>query len=363
MNPLNTWQKKQAALLYMFASDDYLKELYHRVHQLQDYADSLLNKSRNEGRDQFLHDAQWGERNTSENWSNNAWALLADFGLSLIKDMADRQSQIYRITGANQCGRGLSEFSMEWATPAEQKTFDDMFESISHYAGYIDNTMDKFHRAGRWNDFRLSMAWAKHSPRFAKLPLFRIHEDIEGETGKTPPKTGVYISTDHPNGTLQFAWNGDEHGKLRECAIFNRLGDSALATVGRSKLWLDGDAMLKFVLSNQNSPELRDDSYFEKSHTAVLAPSLVGRNAFTSAPSKWCYIELLPGEFEPIAAEADEFEYVQRRFEADTRCEVSGFYFTPASQGSRRYFKQNEIFPNVESNYGKTIWQWDLNQN
>lgn len=362
MNSLDTWQKKQATLLYMFASHDYLKELYQRVHQLQDYADALLNKSLVEGRDQFLRDAKWGDRNTSENWSNNAWAFLADFGLSLTRDLADRQSQIYRITGANQCSRAMSEFSMEWTTPAEQKKFDDMFESISNYAGYIDSTMDKFHRAGRWNDFRLSIAWAKHSSLFSKLPIFKVHEDIEGETGKIPPKTGVYISTGHPNATLQFAWNGDEHGKLRECAIFNRLGESALATVGRSKLWLDGDAMLKFVLDNQNSPELREDSYFAKSHTPVLAPSLVGRNAFTSAPSKWCYIELLPDEFEPIAAEADQFEHEERRLEAGQRCEVSGFYFTPASPGSRRYIRQGDILPKLDSSYGDTIWQWDQRQ-
>lgn len=360
---LTAWQKKQAALLYHFASFDYLKGLYELVHQLQDYADAILDKSRYEGRDRFLRDARWGDRDTSENWSNHAWAFLADFGLSVLKDMANRQSQIYSITGANQCARGMAEFSMQWTTLTEQEKFDSLLESVVHYAGYIDKTMDKSHRAGRWNDFRLAMAWTEHSSLFTNLSVFKIREDLVSETGKVPPKTGVYISTDHSEGSLQFAWNGDEHGTLRECAIFNNLGKSALAAVGRSKLWLDGEAMLRFVQQNLNSRELINDSYFAKSHTPILAPSLVARNAFTSAPSRWCYVELVEGEFEPIDEKKDIPESEQRRrVESGNRCDISGFYFSPASLNSRRHFKEGDIFPSLNSTYGNTIWQWDEKQ-
>lgn len=360
---LTSWQKKQAALLYHFASFDYLKGLYERVHQLQDYADAILDKSRLEGRDRFLRDARWGDRDTSENWSNHGWSFLADFGLSVIKDMANRQSQIYSITGANQCARGMAEFSMQWTTPAEQEKFDSLLESIVHYAGYIDRTMDKSHRAGRWNDFRLAVAWMENSSLFTKLPAFKIQENVVSETGKVPPKTGVYISTDHSEGSLQFAWNGDEYGKLRECSIFNNLGKKALVTVGRSKLWLDGDAMLEFVQKNPAAPQLFEDSYFSESHTPVLAPSLVARNAFTSAPSKWCYIELIEGESEQVDNEPEQSPFLsQRRFDSGEICRVSGFYFTPASPGSRRRFQTGDSFPGLDSAYGKTIWQWDEKQ-
>ena len=359
---LGTWQKKQAALLYHFASFDYLKGLYERVHQLQDYADAVLDKSRTEGRDKFLRDARWGDRDTSENWSNNAWSFLADFGLSVMKDMVNRQSQIYSITGANQCARGMAEFSMQWMTSTEQKKFDEMLESVVRYAMYIDNTMNTFQRDGRWDDFGFQLTWVEHASQFTNFPKFRICENIIGETGKVPPKTGVYISADYPDGTLQFAWNGNEHGKLRECSIFNNLGKKALAAVGRSKLWLDGNAMLEFVQKNPNSPELLEDSYFAKSHTSVLAPSLVARNAFTSAPSKWFYVELVEGEFESVDTEPDQPPALsQRRFESGEICEVGGFYFTPAS-GSRRRFQAGDLFPGLDSVYGKTIWQWDEQQ-
>lgn len=362
LNNLSSWQKKQAALLYFFASFEYLKGLYERVYELQDFADAVLGKSLAEGRDKFLRDSRWGNRDTSENWSNNAWSFLADFGLSAMRDMANRQSHIYNITGANQCARGMAEYSMQWMTTEEQEKFDKMLQSVVHYARYIDMTMDRSHRAGRWNDFRSAMAWKEHAFLLANLPRFKVCEHIIAETGKVPPRTGVYISTDYPNGSLQFAWNGDEYGKLRECAIFNQLGESALAAVGRSKLWFDGDAMLKFVLKNLNSPELRQDSYFNESHTPVLAPSLVGRNAFTSAPSKWCYVELIEGEFEPIENETEQQTFEERRFESGSTCEVNGFYFTPAAVGSRRRFQAGDTFPGLDSAYGKTIWQWDDNQ-
>lgn len=359
---LSFWQKKQAALLYHFASFDYLKGLYERIRELEDYANAILSKSSAEGRDKLLHDARWGNRDTSENWSNHAWSFLADFGLSVVKDMANRQSNIYDITGAKQCARGIAEFSLQWMTTTEQKQFDEMLESTVHYAMYIDKTMNAFYRAGRWTDFGFVIAWMEHATHFKNLPQFRIQEHITCKTGEVPPKTGVYISTDYPDGSLQFAWNGDENGKLRECSIFNDLGKRALAYVGRSKLWVDGDAMLEFVQKNLNSPELLEDSYFAESHTPELAPSLVARNAFTSASSKWCYLELVEDEFEQVYTEAEQLPVTQRRFESGEICEVSGFYFTPASSGSRRHFQAGDSFPKLDSAYGKTIWQRDDNQ-
>jgi hypothetical protein len=53
----------------------------------------------------------------------------------------------------------------------------------------------------------------------------------------------------------------------------------------------------------------------------------------------------------------------------DTRCEAkqpcprTGFWWTPAKQGSRRYFSQGEIMPDLPaSQYGATIWYWDQHQ-
>ncbi|RYE72516.1 MAG: hypothetical protein EOO81_03150 [Oxalobacteraceae bacterium] len=359
---LTTWQKKQAALLYFFASDEYLQGLHERVRELQRFVDELLDTSREEGRDRFLKSSQWGDRDTSENWSNHAWSFLADFGISVARHIADRASEIYHVTGAYQCGRGMAEFSMQWTLPAEQEQFEAMFASITKYAGYIDDTMNKSQIDSRWDDFCLAVAWQEHESIFPRLPNFRIREDISCETGDIPPKTGVYISSEYPDGALQFAWNGNEYGELLECSIFNDLGRKALASVGRHKLWLDENAMLVFVQKNANAPELNEDPFYSESFTPDLAPSLVANNAFTSARSKWYYMELVEGEFEEIGTETDQLEHREHRVEAGNRCEMSGFYFSPASPGSRRFYAQGETFPKLDSAYGNTIWQWDEKQ-
>jgi hypothetical protein len=256
----------------------------------------------------------------------------------------------------------MSEFSMDWTTPTEQDRFDSMLASISKHADYIDKTMNRSYRAGRWNDFGFALAWKTHASRFLQIPKMVIREDIETETGAVPPKSGVYISTEHPDGALQFAWTGNDSGRLKECATFNALGKKALADLGRLKLWLDQNAMLSFVHQNSNLPELNQDSFYEDSMVPDLAPGLIARNAFTSAPSRWCYVELLRGECEAVADEINDVRPAEQRFEPGTRCNVGGFYFTPAAANSRKYFEDGEIFPNTNSTYGNTIWQWDEKQ-
>jgi len=360
---LSLWQKKQATLLYFFASEEYLRGLQTKVQEIQNFVDVLLDLSRAEGRDRFIRNSRWGERDTSENWSNHAWSFLADFGLSVSRKISDLTSDIYRITGANQCGRGMSEFSMDWTTPNEQEKFDLMFASITNYAGYIDKTMDRTHRAGQWNDFRFFLAWEKHANLFPKLPKFRIRSDIVAKTNEKPPKTGVYTSSSFANSSLQFAWNGDDYGKLRECSIFNSLGQHALNILGRSKLWRDENAMSAFVRKNAESSDLIKDPFYSASPEPQLAPSLVGRNAFTSAPTEWYYVELLSGEFELIEEIENISVFNELRKTAGSICEQSGFYFTPAARGSRRKFDLGDKFPAIDSSYGNSIWQWDEEQN
>lgn len=44
-------------------------------------------------------------------------------------------------------------------------------------------------------------------------------------------------------------------------------------------------------------------------------------------------------------------------------CPQAGWWFTPAKQGSRRYFNSGEVMPIIEgSDYGATFWQWDIDQ-
>ncbi len=325
--------------------------------------DDTLKKSREEKRDQWLRSPQWGDRNTTENWANNAWGFLADFRQSVTRDIADRALSIYHVTGTYQCGRGMSEYSMLWTTPEEQEKFDAAFAEISRYAGNIDDTMDKTGGSNEWTDFGLTLEWTKQREHFPMLPKFRVWTDITAESGTLPPKTGVYVSVDDPHASLQFAWVGSPNGRLVDCTSFNDLGKTALAAVGRSRLWVDEKAMLDFVFANLSNPALSSDPFFKDPLVPKSVPSLVARNAFTSHPSQWCYVELLNGEFEPVEIETEHNSHEQHRFASGTTCHDNGFYFTPAQVDSRRRFERGDVFPDLGSTYGKVIWQWDAKQN
>ncbi|XZY05744.1 type VI secretion system immunity protein, TaeI family [Acinetobacter baumannii] len=40
-------------------------------------------------------------------------------------------------------------------------------------------------------------------------------------------------------------------------------------------------------------------------------------------------------------------------------CTKSGYWFTPAKENSRQYFKEGEIFPNFVTDWGEVYWQFD----
>jgi len=364
---LNQWQKKQAALLYYFSSLQYLEGLRDRVNHLKSFAEGKVNQSRTEGRDRFLHSRQWGDRDTTENWSNYAWPFLADFQISVAEAISDHASQIYHVTGTHQCARGMSEYSMQWATIEEEKQFDKMFAEISSYARNIDNTMQKANQVSWWSDFDFALAWSRYASEMVTIPKFRVLSDVLSNTDQSPPRTGVYVSMDDPHASLQFAWNGSAYGELIPSSTFNDFGLAALAAVGRSKLWVDELRMRDFVLANLSYPDLANDPYANNSLDPSLAPSLVAHYAFKAQPTRWCFVELIEGEFEPAEegdkSPTDSFTVTSQHFNAGEECRNMCYYFTPAYLGSRRLFKHGDIFPQFDSEYGKTIWQWDARQN
>ncbi|WP_227818333.1 PoNe immunity protein domain-containing protein [Nitrogeniibacter aestuarii] len=57
-----------------------------------------------------------------------------------------------------------------------------------------------------------------------------------------------------------------------------------------------------------------------------------------------------------------ETEKQRSNVPAGQPCPEAGWWFTPAKQDSRRYFKQGETMPDVGGHYGATYWQWSPDQ-
>ncbi|MFS2026035.1 hypothetical protein [Massilia sp. CT11-137] len=364
---LSAWHKVQAAMLYHYASLDYLKGLHQMVSELMDgEIDPLINLARAQGRDAVLRDTRWGDRNTVQNWANGAWPFLRDFQQSLTRDIALRTIDQYKITGANQCLRGLDEFSMNWATPDEEEKIQSVLKEISRYAMNIDYTMDDWPKS-RWDDYGFAYNYPEFSVQFPRIPKFRVRTDVTAESSKAPPRTGVYVSSDDPHAALQFAWTGGGGGKLRPASTFNEIGLDALQYVGRKDLWFDQAKMLAFVQSQKYAPLLAREVVIDGKPNPYLAPSAVACSAFTDIPSNWYFVEIINDEFEDIAVVSEDDSRTintqeRLRVEGGHAFVRAGYWFTPAKAGSRRYFKDGEIMPAFGTDYGVTFWQWDENQ-
>ena len=76
---LSLWQKRQATVLYHYASLDYLKGLKLRVDALINGTDVLLDTAQQQGRDALVASKRWGARDTSANWSTYGFPALMDF--------------------------------------------------------------------------------------------------------------------------------------------------------------------------------------------------------------------------------------------------------------------------------------------
>ncbi|HSD40071.1 MAG TPA: hypothetical protein VLC92_21405 [Rhodocyclaceae bacterium] len=363
---LTKWQKRQAALLYHFASLDYLKGLKKLVDDFVSGVDITLDLAQQQGRDELIVNSQWGVRDTSVNFSTYGFPALQDFEKSLVKDIALRAKESYEFSGYIQCARLIGELGMGWATPGEEARFEAGMEVIGRYAAHLDNTMRRL-----WSDGIVFNVWGSYRAQFPRLPKFRVRTDVVGESERLPGRTGVYVPQDDPYGTLQFAWTGNKDGRLFECRAFNDLGLEAVNLLGREGLW-GGDDLRLLALVKQ--PKYRDAFLAEKprmiDEKRYLADP-VGVNGFISSEGisdrscKWYFVELIDGEFDDETQDDlanQELNHGRLRCPAGQPCPQTGYWLTPAKSDLRRHFKQGEAMPDLGSDYGVTIWQWDEQQ-
>jgi hypothetical protein len=294
------WHARQAAMLYEYASLNYLKKLHKVVTQLIDgVVDPLLTISASQGRDALLKNGQWETRNTSENWANNAWPFLKELQGSLAKDIAMRAFDQYKITATSECLRGAEQFSMQWATADEEKEYERAVALVNSFASNIDYTLFP-QREPRWSDYDFFYAYAGFKAESPRIPKFRIRTDLIGETGGVPPRTGVYIAADDPNAALQFAVSGNAGIRLREASTFNQIGLDALAAVGRNDLWFNQQKMVDFATKSKHAALLDRRIALDCGPNADLAAPYVAMHAFETHPAKWYFVEIVPDEFDDV---------------------------------------------------------------
>lgn len=358
---LSLHQKRQAAMLYQWMSLDYLKGLLQLIDGFITGVDVTVALAQVQGRDALLANDRWGVRDTSSNWSTHVLPAMESFRRSILKDVASRATESYEFTGANQCGRMIAEHSSMWMTSEEEEHFNQQWEVIYSYAAKIDAAVG----AGGQRpltDFSMVMAWRECESLWRSLPKFRVRTDVEGLSGKKPPRTGVYVAQEDPYASLQFAWIGNADGVLGDAKTFNELGMRLVGEVGRDALWIDDTKLIPFALREMEKNSAMNTGMNDLAR--VRAKPARARNAmasavFTDRPCKWYFVEMLNGEFENVDhPNSNQSSDLRLRCEAGNTCPRQGWWFTPAAE-KRQHFKQGELMPALAGDYGVTIWQWD----
>ena len=353
-------QKKQATLLYHYASLEYLKPLQGMVNDVIKGVDITLQLASDEGRDRFLVNERWGARDTSANWSTYAFPALLDLQKSVAKQVSNVAFESYGHTGVYNCQRTMDERSMNWATEDEEDRFEKQMEALADYAYPIDKTLS---RGPLWRLDIFDESWQKTKANFLRIPQFRLREDVLGESDKKPPRTGVYAPIDDPYGALQFAWTGDNYGELCDCKTFNQMGLDAVRAVGYENLWNDSPQLLDFLLSSKYLSEFKKESYFD-ARDANAASLFMAFEGFTNLPRKWIYVEMLPDAYEDLPPEETEAHADHGRLRG-LRNELvpkTGWWHSLARPNGQalHYFEAGQHFPDWQfTTIGEVIWDFD----
>ncbi|HDS1558289.1 hypothetical protein NJH49_06870 [Stenotrophomonas maltophilia] len=356
---LNPWHKRQAALIHHFTSMDYLKGLLPQIDSLLAMTDQMLDeRSHLDTAGRAL--AGWESQDTASHFSTYAYPALMEFRECVVEDIALRSIERYRGAGEHQCARLLEEYAyqMAWATPEQEKLFHETAERTFDYARQLSRIVA---RPSTMDDFVHWHLWNEGVVNTHRVPKFRIRTDIVVRTNQVPPRSGIYVAKDDPMVSLQFAWTGG-YGELCPAMALNDTGRAVLKQVGREGLWGDTVALYRFLDANRHlDPYGWSDV---QSDLTELAPSAIAVSSFDMKDCEWHFVEPIPDAFEDIDgsyAGTDQPDRRPDRVAAGKRVPVAGWWYTPA-QGSRRFFKEGDVFPAINSDWGDTFWIWAADQ-
>lgn len=359
-NSLNLYQKRQAALLYYFSSMEHLDKIIGRVRALTVFTDQTLDYAIRMERDRAMREVGWDEGNLASNWSTHAHPMLRDCLRGLLSQKSKRATEWYDISGVSGTLTGMSHFSMNWTLPEEEQKFLELSGEAIDVGVDLDSTVEH-----TFTDLDMELSWEVYKHLFPKMPKFRIRSDVQGETGKRPVRTGVYVPQDDPFGTLQFAWTGNSSGTLAPCETLSELALEYVNVVGRNKLWKSPSEKARNPDRAEPTDEYFDD-WCRESKRMKFPDEISSRNerAFSNRSCKWYFVEQIFGEFE------DETPEVTQTSE-DLRCAPgatvprSGWWYSPAIPGEPgfRYFDQGARFPGTATTeWGAVLWYYEAHR-
>jgi hypothetical protein len=256
-------------------------------------------------------DAVWGNR-VLPNFRNTLQGLHTGY---ILLTHGDLRGLSY-AWGPKSDFKGQMDFWSGWMQRADENVYGEFLCKAVTLASNICRT----ERAG-WGPLDLSKYDEQWGPLNApaRWPSYRIQKEIFVATGQKLERNGIYVP-DLESSCAEFLYIGYE-------------------TAPAAKVHVGMRPLLHPTTGEKYAEE----------------PMLEDRDC------TWYLVERVPDEqgdaqIDPVP------EAHHLRVPAGEVCPETGFYFTPAKMESRHLFQKGDVMPGVDSEYGRTIWQWDNNQ-
>jgi hypothetical protein len=214
--------------------------------------------------------------------------------------------------------KGQYDFWSGWMSDADEETYRNLLSAAVCCARNINSTEE-----ARWNAGALV---ERYDPKVrgpldapAQWPQYRLVPSVHVATGAAVAQTGIYVpSLDN------------------SCAQY-----------------------LSPVLPNapEGSVLIRMEDLFESDTKEKYGEKPI----LEKHPCIWTLVERISDTGGKSTAPT-LIAKTAHRVPAGQPCPEAGYYFTPAHQDSRRKFAKGEIMPELNTQYGATIWQWDPRQ-
>jgi hypothetical protein len=355
------WHCKQAAMLLHYTSLNYLENLHTLITAFTNgVVDPLLDLADSQARDALLVDRRWGDRNTLRYWKTSASPTLKSLQFSLAKDIAARSSGRFVRTAVIESLRAIAHLSTGWMSPGEEEIVEAAMQALAVAAGRLDDTLSA-DNDNRWNDFKFTSVFGEFAATTGRIPRFRVRPDVKHESGTAASHTGIYISCDDINDSVQFVVKGS---LVRNAKTLNELGLDALDYTGRDELWRNFNKMFDFATSERFGSLFKDEVYVDGLPYPKSAPAAVASKAFIERSRSWQLLEVIEGEFYHITSTplSRRDRLIKHRIDGGSACGIEGYYFAPKIFESRCWFSVGDIAPTCDPRYGSTTWHWDTNQ-
>jgi hypothetical protein len=227
MNPitdLSPWRQRQAAMLYRFASLDYMKavdDVLSRV--IEGSTTPAIEQSLAESYAEVMS-SQQRMHNDPRLWERNMREKLTEMRRLLREDINARSRGRYR---AGSLGHFFKQVAH--ADSYEGYRMSDEYHVCEHFVSkYSDPTesiLVEHLRQQPPDECWFTHHLAQHLLDQPELPQLRVRTEITARSGESPPRAGVYIRQDDPNAAPQFAWPEKDRGQLVDSGTAMPSGD------------------------------------------------------------------------------------------------------------------------------------------